>query len=195
MMFQYAIDSVKPEVVAELREQADACEQLREKATYKTGTISLAAAVYLRTLTERYQPKILVEIGTFIGTSTLAMKAEQIFTCDYNNDCLRSTPSIWCFPKHLSTSMLGYLVEKAMKVDFFFFDGRIQGPDLALILRLSHPMTIYAFDDYEKKEKGVVNVAMLLPYLRGYTFVAPPAKIGDLDSTTSIALLVPKELV
>ena len=187
-----------------LRDKYEQCERLRPLATYNTGSISEAAGVYLYLLCERFRPRTIVEIGTFIGKSARSMTIlcdglEMLYTCDMNNDCIPSTPLITCHPKTISTQMLGGLVEKGVKADFFFFDGRIQVPDLALILRLSHPNTVYAFDDYEylngKMMKGVANIMMLHPYLKEHVLVSPPAKVGDLDSKTSIAVLVPKELV
>lgn len=172
-------------------------ETLREKAVYKTGSISPAASAYLWTLCEKFKPKTIVEIGTFIGNSTLIMAghATTLYTCDMNNDCIAPSEVIKPYPKTGSTVMLWDLVQKGVKVDLFFFDGRIQGPDLALILRLSHPFTVYLFDDYERMEKGTCNVGMLYPYLKEYTLVHPPKQVGDYDSTTCIAGLVPKEWV
>ena len=195
--------SVDPVLLNLLRDKYEQCERLRPLATYNTGSISEAAGVYLYLLCERFRPKTVVEIGTFIGKSaramTIADTIEVIYTCDKDNDCIPNTPLIRCHPKTISTTMLGTLVEKGVKADFFFFDGRIQVPDLALILCLSHPHTVYVFDDYEylngKMMKGVANIMMLHPYLNEHVLVRPPQKVGDLDSKTSIAVLVPKELV
>ena len=195
--------SVDASVLAILRETHEQCERLRPLAAYNTGSISEAAGLYLFLLCERFRPKLVAEIGTFIGKSARSMNlcdcVERIYTCDKDNDCIPSTHWIICHPKTISTQMLGGLLDKDLKVDFFFFDGRIQVPDLALILRLSHHETVYAFDDYEylngKMMKGVANIMMLHPYLKEHVLVGPPAKVGDLDTKTTIAVLVPKELV
>lgn len=195
----YGIETVETPLLHEIQERMAYCETLREKAYYKTGSISEAAAVYLRLLCDQFMPKTIIEIGTFIGTSTMAMESaesvEMIYTCDMHNDCLPSSETIQCHPKQSSTAMLAKLLEKGVKADLWFFDGRIQGPDLALILRLSKSFAIYVFDDFEGHEKGVCNVEMLQPYLKEYTLIPPPLKVGDLESKTSIAILMPKELV
>lgn len=180
--------------IAAVHEHADT---LREKAYYKTGSITPAASAYLWTLCEKFTPQTVIEIGTFIGNSTaiFAARAQHVYTCDKDNDCIPNTEIIRTFPKTTSTDMLWSLVQYGLTADLFFFDGRIQGPDLALILRLSHPFTVYLFDDYERMEKGVCNVGMLYPYLKDYTLVHPPEKVDDYESTTCIAGLVPKELV
>lgn len=165
------------------------CESLRAKAAFDTGSLNSESCIYLRKLTERYKPRIIVEIGTFIGKSTLAMKAsEHIYTCDMSNDCLPSSEKITCFPYTPSTTFLHELwVKKKILSDFFFFDGRIQVNDLSLILSMSHPKTVYAFDDYdmtERYEKGVINVRLMAPLLPNHRFTKPPP-------STTIAVLSP----
>ena len=68
------------------------CERRRPLARYNTGTISEAACLYLGALTACLRPSVIVEIGTFIGTSALTMAQcsagnTRIFTCDKDNDC------------------------------------------------------------------------------------------------------------
>lgn len=183
----------QPEWIDDIRAQAVVAETRRSRALYNTGTISEAACLYLRALCARFAPAVAIEIGTFIGTSTLAIAAHagRVFTCDKDNDCLRSTKTITTYPRHRSTHMLADLVHKGIRASFFFFDGRIQIEDLRLIEMLSLPGTVYAFDDHEGEEKGVINVRRLWPTLLGYTLIPPPPRVGNLDSTTTIACLVP----
>lgn len=167
------------------------CESLREKAAINTGSISRDSCKILRELTEFYRPRVIVEVGTFIGKSTLSMRAsDHIYTCDMTNDCLPSSEKITCFPKQTSTQMLAQLWKtKKLLVDFFFFDGRIQIPDITLILSMSHVGTVYAFDDYEmseRYEKGAINVRLMAPLLPKHRLVEPRP---DLDTT--IAVLEP----
>lgn len=176
----------------DLRLRAQDAEKRRPRADYKTGTISEAAALYLRGLTEWLRPQVIVEVGTFIGTSTFAMLAPRVYTCDKDNACVRDTEFVKCYPKTRSTRMFEDLIANHIRAGFFFFDGRIQWEDLPLIEQLSTPQTVYAFDDYERHEKGVINVGLLLPRLKGYRFVPPPKAILDLDTTTTIAVLVPE---
>ena len=62
---------------------------------------------------------------------------------------------------------------------------------MPLIAALSNEGAVYAFDDYEGKAKGVVNVNKLQPQLKGYALITPPADVARLDSSTTIACLVP----
>lgn len=178
---------------SEIRALIAECEARRGAARYDTGTISEAAALYLRGLTHILTPETIVEIGTFIGTSALAMLAGHptavIDTCDKSNDCGPTTDRIRCHPFTSSTGMLEQLRRKGRAVNLFFLDGRIEPADLPLMLELSTETTVYAFDDYDGREKGVLNVERLQPWLhpkRGYELVEPPPIAG-----VTIALLVP----
>lgn len=178
-----------------IRRDAVVCESLRPhtRKPQKTGTISEAARLYLRAVVEAVQPQTCIEIGTFIGTSALVLASTgaHVFTCDKDNDIFKSQGTIVAYGRCSSTSMLESLAGGTL-ADLWFFDGRIQVEDLTLIQQLSHPKTVYAFDDYEGNEKGVINVERLRLWLPShYTLVPPPARVLDLESTTTIALLVP----
>lgn len=195
------LSRIRPEWLTDIRANAVECEALRPRThkPAKTGTISEAACLYLRAVVEAAQPKVCVEIGTFIGTSALVLASAgaHVYTCDKDNDVFKSTDRITAFGKTTSTDMLRILTDSQHAygvVDFWFFDGRIQLEDLPAICQLSHPKTIFAFDDYEGEEKGVINVGRLRPRLPGgYVLVLPPAGLGlaCVTGTTTIALLVP----
>lgn len=182
----------QPQVwLPQVRAQAIECEARRPLAKYDTGTISEAACLYLRMVTEHLKPAVAIEIGTFIGSSALAIKAGHLYTCDKSNDCLESTKRITAYGYTRSTNMLKALMRKGVKADFFFFDGRIQDADEALIMELSKPSTVYAFDDYEGQEKGVLNVERMRPHVPRHHLIEPPADVCGLSSTTTIAVLMP----
>ncbi len=165
-------------------------ENRRARANYNTGTITTEQMLQLRGLCETFKPKTIVEIGTFIGNSALAMKAEKIYTCDRDNDCFEATDNIVTFPRQSSTEMLGRLLEQGVKADLFFFDGRISPPDIALILRLSHPETIYIFDDYFPGQKGITNVTRLVPFLgKERKLVEPDHR---LEGRSALAAILPQ---
>lgn len=172
-------------------------ERRRPMAAYNTGTISEAACLYLMALTRVIpKAKLSAEIGTFIGTSAtvMSLNIERVYTCDKSNDCFPGTARIVCNPFTRSKRMLAELLRIGASVDFFFFDGRIRDlAEIQLILALSKSTTVYAFDDYEGGEKGVLNVNKLLPHLPvgSHFLVPPPAEVLGLDSKTTIAALVP----
>lgn len=175
--------------IRRIQEQAEA---RRAAAAFNTGSIPEAAGVALRAITERFQPQTIVEIGTFIGASTEAMRSARIYTCDNRNDCYPESARVRTHPFQGSTQMLGPLVGQGITADLFFFDGRIQWPDIPLILRASTPRTVYVFDDYIGAEKGVVNVERLRPFLQDYALITP---VGMVRDTMTLALLVPRSLL
>jgi predicted O-methyltransferase YrrM len=70
-------------------------EGLRKSAEYNTGSISLAASVSLALLSNYFRPKLIAEVGTFIGRSTYSLalgpslsglEAQIIHTCDISNE-------------------------------------------------------------------------------------------------------------
>jgi predicted O-methyltransferase YrrM len=185
------LDALPKDAVPELIRFAQQAERLRVHAKFNTGSIPLETALQLRALCCYYQPKIIVEIGTFIGTSTYAMVAsERLYTCDKDNDCLAPTDNIVPHPYTGSTAMFRTLVDEghAGDVDLFFFDGRIQNEDILLIQHLSHPKTIYAFDDCTDGMKGVANIQKLLPHLQSYGVIPPNP---DFHGRSTLGLLMP----
>lgn len=183
---------LQPEWKEELDNIRQTNESRRQGADYNTGSITLEQMMQLRGICERQKPKTVVEIGTFIGNSAMAMRADNIYTCDRSNDCFPSTETIHTFPKQDSTAMLTKLVDENQKADMFFFDGRIQPQDVPLILRLSHPKTIYAFDDFNGMEKGVINAKLMASMLPPTWMLLEPDP--RLKEKSTLAALAPMEL-
>lgn len=185
-----------PEWTAGLAALAEAAETRRALARYDTGTVSVATMLVLRAVVEVVRPAVVIEIGTFIGSSALAMQAGlhgrggHLYTCDKDNDCLPPDGGRTCYPYTRSTDMLADLAAKGVRADLFFFDGRVQLPDVPLILRCSRARTVYAFDDCTGREKGIMNVERLRPVLPRHRFVppGPPMAAG-----VTVGLLLPPE--
>lgn len=196
MTFQdRALEIVQPEWAEEIAEIKRSADAIRPPSNTKTGTISGAACAYLMAVTTLLQPRIAIEVGTFIGSSILSIRAtKHRYTCDKDNACFVSRPGITAFPKTTSTEMFTDLVTLGVHADFMFFDGRAQDDDLALIRELSTPKTVYGFDDFMGNEKGVWNVRRFLPWLSEHALIAPPAKVPGFKGDTTIALLVPKAI-
>lgn len=184
------------EWLAQIRATLASCERRRQntRKPKTTGTLSEAACLCLKALTVRAAPTACVEIGTFIGTSALVMASEGacVYTCDRDNAAFASHPPVVCFQKTTSTTMLRSLLRLGVQAQQFFFDGRIQVEDIALITALSAPGAIYAFDDFEGREKGVINVDRLRPALQGYRLEPPAGPIPGLAGRSTIAALVPR---
>lgn len=170
------IDCVPKDAVTELIKFIKQAEPLRAHARYNTGSISLETMLMLRAACFYYKPKIIIEIGTFIGCSTYALEAsERLYTCDLSNDCLVATDNVIPHPFTTSTQLLSKLVSDGAcgDVDLFFFDGRLLAEDVPLIQHLSHPRTIYLFDDCVDKQKGIANLKLLAPALPDHGAISP----------------------
>lgn len=194
-------------------------DSLRQFADYNTGAIGLDSATSLWSIISYFMPENIVEIGTFIGNSAHAMataiekkaiNTHNIFTCDYSNNIdlfwdYKKT-KIKQFQKKSSTDMLASLVEDhSFKVDFLYLDGRLQKKDFALLSKLYHSQTIIAADDFERNEKGVINLNFLqrTPLAKSHILITSPQSVSkellsqnlpvkDFDHKTG--LLVPKSL-
>ncbi len=150
-------------------------EALREHAEYDTGSISTISAWSLFAATRILQPECILEVGTFIGKSTIAMglgadagkRPCTIHTCDYSNNiklpALCKT-NIVQYPKKSSSAMIAEMHAQnlAGTVDFVHLDGRLADQDLQPLAALCSPSAIFAFDDFEGIEKGVVNYSKTL---------------------------------
>lgn len=174
--FEALLTSPPNHWIEDLRKEADQAAARRARAHYNTGSLGAAAAFMLRTLAEVLRPAVTIEVGTFIGTSTEALRhgSGHIYTCDRSNDCYPSSDQVTTFPRRSATEMFAELLARGVKADLFFFDGRLTAADVPLILRLSKPGTVYVFDDYEPGGKGAANVPLLRPFLPGVRVLVPP---------------------
>lgn len=179
-VWDWLLDWLDSADLLDLLTVVEQAEPRRAAARYNTGSIPLETALLLRAVCRYYQPSVIAEIGTFIGTSTQALLATSaLYTCDCNNDCFHPVDPLYrCFPRHSSTQMLEAILAAGDRVDCFFFDGRIQPADLPLIQRLSHADTIYLFDDCSNvagADKGLANLVLLQPFVPQHLLVAPHA--------------------
>lgn len=177
-------------------------ETLRSKADYNTGSVSIDAMWALYAATHFFGARTIAEVGTFIGNSTYALCAGAgddgvVHTCDATNALVVSKldfGEIIQYPKTPSTTMFNTLLSKGVSLDLVFLDGRLLPGDIELLQALSHSQTVFALDDFEGIEKGVINASQLLKSSTFnklyYHLVYPPV---DMDCT--IALLVPRTLV
>jgi predicted O-methyltransferase YrrM len=161
----------------------------RAAMTYKTGSIAPSSGIALYALTRKISPRTTFEVGTFIGRSATAMlmamdqggHADALFyTCDLSNDFVMDTrdfkTQVRAMPRTGSTDALRAAVAAGRPVDLFHFDGRLQHQDFESVNALSHERTVFALDDFEGIEKGVVNALLLKqsPRFAGYFLIEPP---------------------
>jgi hypothetical protein len=194
-----------------LLEEADAADRFRADADYDTGSISAASVWALYCLTRLLQPKVIAEVGTFIGRSTNAfMRGIEaagdrglVVTCDGSNDIV--IPAVGDvrlvqFRRSSSTEMFGWLARNGICADLVSLDGRLQQADLELLSTVTKAETVYVLDDFEGLEKGVSNAAALLKLLNGANqLIYPPSdrllyEYGLRDGS-AIALIMPMSVL
>jgi hypothetical protein len=187
-------------------------DDLRVSADYNTGSISSSASWGLYATTCLFKPRKIIEIGTFIGRSSIAMALGmadsgitdgEVHTCDYSNDIKLPSienASIIQYPMQSSTNMLEKIIadnQMGNKVDMVHFDGRLQNPDYQLLNQLRSPDMIFVLDDFEGMEKGVINYINMkeAKILDAYQLISPPSppllrEFGFHDISCT-ALLIP----
>lgn len=152
---------------------AEHFDRLREHADYNTGSLNEWDMVDLIAICAYFKPKLVAEVGTFVGRSTYGLAVGSgpdavIYTCDASNDIpLPEMPhnaaGALRHPRQSSVEMFNKMLSVGFdsQVDLFFIDGRVSEADRLLMGKLSHSKTVIVLDDFEGIEKGVTN-AMLL---------------------------------
>jgi len=183
-------------------------ESLRNQAEYNTGSISAFSAWGLFLLCRYFKVQRALEVGTFIGRSTMSIAKAmnlsgggEIHTCDASNDIdiVQHPPTrIIQYKKQTSTQMLSAV---SGAFDFAFIDSRLSEIDIARMAELLTDDAIIALDDFEGTEKGVANLFNLRSHPRfQQLFLVPPpglemAKKLGFSSRSLTAVLLPPALI
>ena len=141
-----------------------------------SGSIGLGSAMSLFLASHRRAPKLVAEVGTYIGNSAaaigcgaaIAQQAVQLITCDMH-PCTQQPFAGLKLPSEnkaqvvqgSSTQMFELLTSKGAKLDMLHLDGRLMEDDLKLLSRLLKSDTLIALDDCEGDEKGHINLDLL----------------------------------
>lgn len=189
---------------ADVRQIVAEAEPRRVRANYDTGSIAESEAYALRALAEYLRAQVVIEVGTFIGTSTCALASASsvlaLYTCDASNDCLPSGGVITTFPRCTSTQMLQRLAKLGLASDLCFFDGVLADPDIDLLAQVCGPSTVFAVHDYNYgpkirkhgletvPRKGIGNARALARRWPSHVLVKPQPE-------STLALLVPEALL
>jgi len=177
----------------------DEQQHLRLKADYKTGSVPLEDAIDLFLIVKHFQPKVIAEVGTFIGVSTRVMsEAAQelsvIYTCDVSNNITVHEGNLLIsqFPKTPSHEMFKFLAEKNVKVDLVYLDGRLGQDDIESLNKIIHENTVFVMDDFEGVEKGVANAMMVESFSRALIYPREGRKTA-VSIPFSLLQIVPQE--
>ncbi len=171
-------------------------------ADYDTGSILESEAYLLRALAEFLKARVVIDVGTFIGTSAGALASastvRDVYTCDISNDCLPSAGAIETFPKTSSTVMLAELARRGIRADLCFFDGVLRDEDVRLLAYVTAPGVVFAVHDYNYgpkirksgaletvPRKGIGNIRALQTVWKSYIVMDPLPE-------TTVALFVPE---
>lgn len=164
------------------------------------GHISTLDAYILYNLVTYAKPKTIFEIGTWIGTSSMAMADalldgtaddSKIYTCDKNNFySLGEAYNSKIERIHQFSDQAIAEIPADRKVDFVFADGELTASTLTVLLSHLSKDAIIATHDFKRPgEKGVRNLIRLQMKTRGkYVYILPK------DYGSSIAVLLPIEV-
>ena len=185
-----------------------------DKFPSEAGSVSVTNGVYLWLISKYFAPATVLEIGTYIGRSALAIlfggrfSIDEMYTCDGTYDCLdfsayktehlgsekmNCIDRVHYFGKTMSTVVLKKLVAEGKKVDLVFIDGRISQEDCSLLGQVISQQCIFVLDDFEGVEKGVVNAVVLRNVLRNSLLIEPPVETSG--ETGNLAILAPASLL
>ncbi len=152
----------------------DSLDDLRDQSTFNTGSVSSTTAWILFSLCLFFKPKNILEVGSFIGKSTFSMalaadtylkeKKSEIFCCDLSNKIIfpnLTTTKIHQFHKTTSTDMLKQIEDEKI-FDLIHLDGKLNPKDFDLLKNKISQNTLFAFDDFDGNNKGVINYHLLL---------------------------------
>jgi len=190
-------------------QEIEALESLRSNADYNTGSISAASCWTLFSLAQYFKPRVVVEVGTFIGKSTYSLlkgmrqggvTSGQIFTCDFSNDIqlpFAKTGNVEQFARQSSTQMFAELAARNVQCDLLALDGRLQKDDFQYLGKILHANSMILLDDFEGVEKGVANASLIMTSLQStHNLIYPPEQsllesFALLDGCTT-ALVLPR---
>ena len=186
-----------------------ALEALRTSADYNTSSMNYSASWCIYILVRYFGLKRGIEVGTFIGKSTVAILSGmddgghtgELFTCDLSNEIhipWDGQSRLVQFPRTTSGDMLKQLNGI---FDFVFLDGRLSPPEIQVIANLITETTIIALDDFEGLEKGVENFMLLskIPQLHNHILIYPAdhemLKKHGFTSHSVTAVMLPASLI
>ena len=181
-----------------------------------SGSIGMGSALTLFLVASQRAPRLIAEVGTYIGNSAAAMglgagtagQAFQLVTCDLN-PCTQEPLAGLNLPSGSgaqvvqgpSTQMFQALAAKQAKLDMLHLDGRLMPDDLKLLPQLLKDDTLIALDDCEGDEKGHMNLDLLrrAGLLQQHAYVEPfPRDVfraWNLETRSVTGLLVPLKLI
>lgn len=117
---------------------------------------------FLSLMILEHQPKNILEIGTWVGTTSYAMATSStdvtVYTCDNNNRFvnmgLEQNNRIKTHPSTYSTEFLKNMLSQNIKFDMLFNDASISDEDCDMLCQLSNDKFIFTTHDYFNSNGG-----------------------------------------
>lgn len=135
------------------------------------GYAGLKDCLFLYLLVREFKPKIIFEIGTWIGASSSFMAEAlernnqgKLYTCDINQyncipDCYNNRV---VYINDHSSQALERLKEFGEKIDLVFADGEVDETTANLLYELKSTSFIFATHDFKPpRDKGIANLLQL----------------------------------
>lgn len=180
----------------------------KESGEMRTGSMSRRSALILWLLSKYFQPKVIVEVGTHIGRSTMALAGGsdclvRLFTCDAGVPAFDPSWSDHELQKKLSfyncgsTKLFSSMVKENIKADLFFFDGEIMPDDREFIKQLAHEKSVLIFDDCEGVTKGIENLIVSKSIFPDRIVLQDFQGLHSLqfDQSSTLAVSIPKTMI
>lgn len=172
------------------------------------GSVTKDAVRTLWLLARYFRPKVIAEVGTFIGRSTLALSEgageslKEMHTCDYSfsefgvppefeSSFIHATKIVYHAKTASAQMFRNMLPMHKGAVDYFFLDGRLGNEDLSLIQELRATEAVFIIDDFEGVEKGVTNALMLRQAFNDLVLIRPEVRVvaGVTPRTSNTAVM------
>ena len=181
-----------------------------------SGSIGLGSALSLFLASYRKRPKLVAEVGTYIGNSAaaigcgagMAQQAVQLITCDMHACTHKpfaglnlSKESKAQVVQGTSTKMLEFLISNGAKIDMLHLDGRLMKDDLQLLVKVLKDDTLIALDDCEGDEKGHINLDLLrrAGLIQNHVYIEPfPQELfrrWGLETRSVTGFLLPRSTI
>lgn len=137
------------------KKYSDFFTPLFEACNY-SDTTGQGDCLFLSLLIINYKPKNILEIGTWVGTTSYTMASSSndcnVYTCDNNdrfvNLNIEVNKRIFTHPKTHSTDFLKKVLNENKKFEMFFNDASLSNQDCELICDLASNNFIFATHDY-----------------------------------------------
>ena len=200
-------------IISELQDQHRLLEAGRRRADVNTGSVSFASGVCIAAAAAYFQPRLVCEVGTFLGRSAFSLlrgaasagaNPPAIHTCDFSNDIplqFEGSERVTRYPRKSSTEMFASLVADSLIPDLYFIDGRLGTADAELLQKLQAEKALIFLDDFVGVEKGVSNAMLIQQAFPENFLLAYPCpdamltSLGICDSSVVAALIPAKNAV